>query len=165
MVQLLPYQNQPIHTFMEIIHKTQRDEAHNRYYHALVNVLSTGNWIIDQIKTFVQPENITPQQYHILCILGRAGQPLSTFQLRENMPDKMSDTCRIVARLISKGLVQKVRSSKDKRLVEVTLTDPGLQLLDRIKIRQSELDQILHHLTEDEVDQLDSILKKLRNHQ
>ena len=59
-------------------------------------------------KNFLPSEDITPQQFNILRILrGSHPQPLSTLQIRERMLDKMSDTSRIVDRLIAKGLVKK----------------------------------------------------------
>jgi DNA-binding MarR family transcriptional regulator len=135
------------------------------YYQIMVDILYTGNWVMEQIKSFVHSENITPQQFHILCILKEAGQPLSTLQIREKMPDKMSDTSRIVARLITKGYVQKEKSDKDKRLVDVTLTCQGRQVMETLVSRQMELDQVMQHLTEDETSQLRLLLKKIRSHQ
>ena len=79
----------------------------NKQNKAMVNIMFTHAWMVDHIKNFVKSENITPQQYNILRILRGAGEPLSTLQLRERMLDKMSDTSRIVERMVSKGLVQK----------------------------------------------------------
>ena len=60
-----------------------------------------GSW--NGQKSFLRTEDITPQQFNILRILrGSHPQPLSTLQIRERMLDKMSDTSRIVDRLISK---------------------------------------------------------------
>ena len=87
---------------------------------ALINVLYTYGWTIEQIKNMLAPADVTHQQYNILRILrGAAPEPLSTAQIRDRMLDKMSDTSRIVDRLILKGLVKKCISAKDKRLVDV----------------------------------------------
>ena len=48
------------------------------------------------------------------------------------MLDKMSDTSRIVDRLVLKGLVKKNICPTDKRLVDVTITDKGKKLLEKI---------------------------------
>ena len=56
------------------------------------------------------------------------------------MLDKMSDASRIVERLRLKGLVIRKSAEKDKRAVEVTITDQGLELCcDRNAERQSKL--------------------------
>jgi MarR family transcriptional regulator, 2-MHQ and catechol-resistance regulon repressor len=82
---------------------------------AMINLLFTYGWAIERIKNFVSKEDITHQQYNILRILrGAHPKPLSTLQIRERMLDKMSDTSRIVDRLIVKDLVQKSTCTTDK---------------------------------------------------
>ncbi|HEY0039943.1 MAG TPA: MarR family transcriptional regulator, partial [Flavisolibacter sp.] len=96
----------------------------------MINLLFTYGWAIEKIKDFVAKEDITHQQYNILRILrGAHPKPLSTLQIRERMLDKMSDTSRIVDRLVLKDLVEKRTCSKDKRLVDVTITEKGQALL------------------------------------
>ena len=128
----------------------------------MVNILFTHSWMMDHIKNFVKTENLTPQQYNILRILRGAGGPLSTLQLREKMLDKMSDTSRIVERMVAKGLVQKAVSEKDKRMVDVSITAEGIQLLDNLDKRNEELDAIVH-LNGEELETLNNLLDKLRN--
>lgn len=128
----------------------------------MVNILFTHSWMMEHIKNFVKTENLTPQQYNILRILRGAGGPLSTLQLRERMLDKMSDTSRIVERMVAKGLVQKAVSEKDKRMVDVSITAEGTQLLDNLDGRNGELDAIVH-LSGDELQTLNNLLDKLRN--
>ena len=130
---------------------------------AMVNILFTHAWMIEHIKSFVKSENITPQQYNILRILRGAGEPLSTLQLRERMLDKMSDTSRIVERMVAKGLVQKAVSEKDKRMVDVIITPYGRQLLENLDKRNEELDAVVNHLTQEELETLNNLLDKLRN--
>jgi DNA-binding MarR family transcriptional regulator len=79
------------------------------------------------------------------------------------MIDKMSDTSRIVDRLLSKGLVKKVICKKDRRLVDVTITERGLRLLERLDKKQNEMDDILSNLSEKEASTLSSLLDKIRN--
>lgn len=137
----------------------------NVYNKAMVNILFTNNWLLEKIKSFVKSEDITPQQYNILRILRGADLPLSTLQIRERMLDKMSDTSRIVDRLIAKGLVKKEISTKDRRLVEITITEQGKELLAKLDAREEELDNILSNLTDEEAEMLSRLLDKLRNHQ
>src|SRR3712207_9432786 len=93
---------------------------------AMVNILFTYGWIIEKIKNFLSREDITHQQFNILRILrGSHPKPLSTLQIRERMLDKMSDTSRIVDRLVLKGLVKKTICPTDKRLVDVIITEKG----------------------------------------
>ena len=74
----------------------------------------------------------------------------------------MSDTSRIVDRLLSKGLVKKVICKKDRRLVDVTITDKGLKLLEKLDSRQDDMDDILSNLSEKEALSLSKLLDKIR---
>lgn len=124
----------------------------------------TYGWMIEQIKNVLANADITHQQYNILRILrGAAPQPLSTAQIRNRMLDKMSDTSRIVDRLIVKGLVKKATCAKDKRLVDVTITDEGAKLLKNLDGCEKDIDAVSSSLTEEEAELLSSLLDKLRN--
>ena len=131
---------------------------------ALINLLYTYGWAIEKIKGFVAKEDITHQQYNILRILrGANPQPLSTLQIRERMLDKMSDTSRIVDRLVLKGLVQKSTCSKDKRLVDVVISERGQELLKRLDGQAERMDEsIMGGISEEEAEHLALLLDKLR---
>jgi DNA-binding MarR family transcriptional regulator len=148
---------------MGIDHDILQSKFRNEYQKAGVNLIYTYNWITERSKAIFAPEDITPQQFNILRILrGSHPQPLSTLQIRERMLDKMSDTSRIVDRLIAKGLVKKGTCKEDRRLVDVMITDKGKKLLERLDARQDELDHILGNLTKKEATQLSELLDKIR---
>jgi DNA-binding MarR family transcriptional regulator len=130
---------------------------------AMINLLYTYGWTIEHIKNFLASEDITHQQYNILRILrGSSPEPLSTLQIRERMLDKMSDTSRIVDRLLAKELVKKCVCPKDKRLVDVTISDKGQKLLKKLDTEAANIDNVMNNLTETEAEQLSHLLDKLR---
>ncbi len=135
----------------------------NDYQKALVNLIFTFNWANERVKATMDRENLTPQQFNILRILRGAGKPLSTLQIRQRMLDKMSDTSRIVDRLIVKGLVKKVVCKNDRRLVDVMITDKGKKLLERLDARQDEIDSVLGNLSEKDANILSDLLDKIRD--
>ena len=142
------------------IHQNSFQNARQK---ALVNLLFTYGWAIEKIKEFLSREDITHQQFNILRILrGAAPKPLSTLQIRARMLDKMSDTSRIVDRLVAKGLVKKVTCGKDKRLVDVTITESGQKLLKRLDAEGDHINDIMCNLTEEEAELVSSLLDKLR---
>jgi DNA-binding MarR family transcriptional regulator len=143
----------------------QQRQFRNEHHKATVNILFSSNWLMENIKKFLQAEDITPQQYNILRILRGSGKPLSTLQIRERMLDKMSDTSRIVDRLLKKGLVEKKTSQADKRLVDVTISKKGLDALDRLDKNNRSLDGILFNLDHDEAKALNDLLDKMRGSQ
>ncbi len=148
-----------VHIEKEIHQQTFR----NNRQKAMINLLYTYGWLLEKIKSFLAQEDITHQQYNILRILrGSHPTPLSTLQIRERMLDRMSDTSRIVDRLLVKDLVQKSPCSKDKRLVDVVITEKGHDLLRRIDQQSDAMDQLLANLSEEEADTLSFLLDKLR---
>ena len=130
---------------------------------AMINLIFTHNWMMERMKMFFDQADLTPQQFNILRILRGAGQPLSTLQIRQRMLDKMSDTSRIVDRLIKKGLAKKVICKSDRRLVDVTITEKGLKLLEKLDDAQHNLDGILQNLNDTDAKQLNKLLDKIRN--
>lgn len=134
------------------------------YQKAMLNILFTNGWITEKVKRFLAPEDITPQQYNILRILrGSFPSPLSTLQIRERMIDRMSDTSRLVDRLVAKQLAQKVTSATDRRLVDVTITEKGQALLEKLDSGVNHLDEIMINLSEEEAEIISNLLDKLRD--
>ena len=141
----------------------QQTKFRNEYQKAAINLIFTYNWISEQNKKFFEREDITPQQFNILRILRGAGKPLSTLQIRQRMLDKMSDTSRIVDRLIKKGLVKKVVCKSDRRLVDVSITDKGGELLAKLDLANDEMDEVLSKITIEEASTLNVLLDKIRS--
>lgn len=135
----------------------------NEKQKATLNVLYTSNWILEHIREILAEFDITHQQYNILRILrGSDPNPLSTMTIRERMLDKMSDSSRMVDRLLIKGYVMKKVSKIDKRLVEVTITDKGKKLLAKIDRQNEKMDEVTKNLNESELKMLNKILDKMR---
>ena len=134
----------------------------NEHHKTVVNLIFTHNWVTERLKQFLDKEDLTLQQYNILRILRGSDTALSTLQIRERMLDKMSDTSRIVDRLILKNLAKKTISKKDKRLVDVTITAKGKRLLEKLDSAQSFIDGVMLNLSETDARQLNSLLDKVR---
>jgi DNA-binding MarR family transcriptional regulator len=134
----------------------------NEWQKAMINLTYTHNWLSEKFKTFLDRFDLTSQQFNILRILRGAGEPLSTLQIRERMLDKMSDTSRIVDRLILKGFVKKSTCPHDKRLVDVVISEAGLQVLSQIDGLSGEMDNIINGLSSDDACELNRLLDKVR---
>jgi DNA-binding MarR family transcriptional regulator len=141
----------------------QQANFRNEFQKMGINIIFTANWLNERIATFLSKEDITLQQYNILRILRGSEVPLSTLQIRERMLDKMSDTSRIVDRLIVKNLVQKSACKADKRLVDITLTEKGIQLVNKLDEYNDHIDAALKGVSEAEANTMNQILDKLRN--
>ena len=149
---------------MSIEKDIQQAKFRNAHQKASINLIYTLAWMKDKTKNIFEAEDITSQQFNILRILrGSFPQPLSTLQIRERMLEKMSDTSRIVDRLIVKGLVKKVTCKNDRRLVDVVITDKGKKLLERLDTKQAEMDAVLSNLSEKDANILSDLLDKIRD--
>jgi DNA-binding MarR family transcriptional regulator len=147
---------------MGIEQDIQQPNFRNEFQKMGINLLFTANWLNEQIGKMLSEEGVTQQQYNILRILRGSATPLSTLKIRERMLDKMSDTSRIVDRLIAKELVVKNTCEKDKRLVDITLSPKGLDLVDQLDQFNERIDALLKGINESEAQMMNQILDKIR---
>lgn len=147
---------------MSIEQDINQHKFRSEYHKMTINLIFTYNWVMEQSRKFFEKADLTPQQFNILRILRGAGQPLSTLQIRQRMLDKMSDTSRIVDRLVKKSLVKKVVCKSDRRLVDVTISEKGLALLEKLDAFNDEMDNFLTNISPEEAKTLNELLDKLR---
>ena len=155
----MPFNVQTISIEEEISQKRSFNNIHEK---AVVNIIYTHGWIIERMRTYFKSYGITLKQYNILRILRGADGPLTTSQVRDRMLDKMSDTTRLIDRMIKKGWVIKKVSDSDRRLVDIMITDEGLDLLDKVKDIDQKSNEIMSNLSEEEISQLSFLLDKIR---
>lgn len=148
---------------MGIEKEIQTQNFRNEFQKVGVNIIFTANWFTERFKQILDEYDITNQQFNILRILRGSKRPLSTLQIRDRMLDKMSDTSRIVDRLVKKELVEKTICEADKRLVDIRITDKGLALLMELDNRNEDTDNLLKGLNQEEALQLNHLLDKLRD--
>lgn len=145
------------------LEKEIQTKFENEYHKIVVNTLYTYGWINDLLKKRLSKNQITLQQFNILRILrGQHPGPATINLLKERMLDKMSDASRIVERLVQKGLVTRCINKKDRRAVDIHITDKGLELLKKLDPVITPIDVLKSNLTESEAKQLNILLDKLR---
>jgi DNA-binding MarR family transcriptional regulator len=146
------------------IHEDIKQKKFNNEYHKLfINLFFTGSWLhlknIQHFKAF----GISPQQYNILRILrGQLPHPCSILSIGERMIDKNSNASRLVEKLRQKNLIQREINPRDRRAVDVRITEEGLQLLLQMDIVEEKMLAELSSLGEDEARLLNELLDKLR---
>ena len=136
----------------------------NIFHQALNSIIFTYHWSSQQIKDILIPYNITPQQYSVLRILRSQYPSPSTINLiKSRTIDKMSDTSRIVDRLIYKDYLKKTANHYDKRAVDIIITEKGLHLLKRMD-KEVDFNSIVSpKLNEEVAAQLNFLLDKMRS--
>ena len=102
--------------------------------------------------------------YNILRILRGAGKDgIRVQEIGDRMITREPDTTRLVDRLEKAGLAKRERTTEDRRVVLVHITDPGLKLLDRMEapVRDS-LDRMLGHMNRKDLDSISRLMEAAR---
>ncbi|MCX6174660.1 MAG: MarR family transcriptional regulator [Ignavibacteriales bacterium] len=149
---------------MKLEQEIKQPKFRNEYHKLAVNVLYTNGWLVNLYSNLFSKHDITSNQYNILRILrGQYPNPATVNLLKERMLDKMSDASRLVERLRIKGFVKRDLSSKDRRCVDIIITEKGLHLLKEIDKLNDKHDSFLKNLSESEAKKLNNLLDKLRD--
>jgi DNA-binding MarR family transcriptional regulator len=148
---------------MKIEEAIKQKKFRNEYQKFSVNLIYSAHWLLSRQKEIFSRFKITPQQYNVLRILrGQYPGAISTSEIKSRMLDMNSDSSRIVDRLELKNLVTKKICRQDKRLVDVSVSNAGLKMLDRIDQESEKLDRIVSKLSEGESRTLNHLLDKMR---
>jgi MarR family 2-MHQ and catechol resistance regulon transcriptional repressor len=131
---------------------------------AFVNLRYTSNWILKKQNSFMSQFDLTMPQFNILRILRGAGKEnfLSVNTVRCRMVEISPNTTRLMDKLVEKKLIEREKDSSDKRIVNIRITDDGLDLLSKIDIDFDKELTIIDVLSEQEAEILSSILDKIR---
>ena len=129
-----------------------------------LEIMFTGYWLSDNVSSLLKPYGISVEQYNVLRILkGQKGKPINLFSIQERMIHKMSNTTRLVEKLRLKALIERVTCANNRRMVEITITDEGLELLKYLDpIMKANMQSTFALLTTKEAKQLSSLLQKVR---
>jgi DNA-binding MarR family transcriptional regulator len=148
---------------MKIEEEISQVKFRNENHKAAVNIIFTFNWLYQKHHEILKPFELTIQQFNILRILrGQYPDPATIKLLKERMMDKMSDVSRLVEKLRFKGFVERKICDKDRRNVDVLITDNGLNLLKEIDKQEKEFDELTVNLSPEELEKLNELLDKLR---
>lgn len=149
---------------MTIEDEIKQSKFKSPHQKAVLNLLFTANWIQNKQRELFEPYGITNQQYNILRILrGQHPNSISGAEIKSRMLDKNSDVSRLLDRLIGKKLVAKTQCPEDKRASNVSITNAGLALLQKLDEDINSMDKQLIALSREEAIQLSSLLDKCRD--
>jgi DNA-binding MarR family transcriptional regulator len=128
----------------------------------IIHLTMVSNKINESITTVLKPYEVSLQQFNVLRILrGQKGTPANLSTLNERMVTKMSNTTRLVDKLISKGLVKRNICETNRRKVEIFITEKGLKTLSKMdKAVTKAENEIIAGFSENELKQLNAVLDK-----
>ena len=129
----------------------------------VVGILKAGSKVEEHIGDVLKSFDISLQQFNVLRILrGRKGIPANLQTVQKRMIHKMSNTTRLVDKLILKKLVVRKTCKENRRKIEITITDKGLDVLSNLdtKIQKTEA-TILKPLNLEEQKTLRNLINKI----
>ncbi|MEH6406250.1 MAG: MarR family transcriptional regulator [Leeuwenhoekiella sp.] len=131
----------------------------------VINLMYTTRVLEEAMATTLKEFDLTTQQFNVLRILrGQKGNPASLSCIQERMVDKNSNTTRLVDKLIVKSFAERRICPHNRRQVEIIITEQGLTLLKKLDpVTESLNKELLHNLSDAELEQLNNLLNKLRN--
>lgn len=148
---------------MSIETEIQQTKWESNRQKAVINVLYTCRVLEESSETVLKPFDLTMPQFNILRILrGQKGKPATVKLLTERMLDKSSNASRLVDKLLEKGLANRVSCPNDRRAVEVTITQAGLDLLKVVDKELKQIDALHPGFDEEDARQLSDLLDRLR---
>lgn len=130
----------------------------------ILNIIYTKNCISEKFNELLKPFDISEEQYNVLRILrGQKGKPCNMYTIQERMLAKTSNTTRLVDKLLLKNLVTRATCPDNRRKIEVSITQKGLDLLNSLDLSVEENEQFFsENLSAEELIQLNLLLDKYR---
>ncbi|WP_179374290.1 MarR family winged helix-turn-helix transcriptional regulator [Winogradskyella wichelsiae] len=131
----------------------------------VINIFQTTSWMKDDLLLQLKLYDLSIEQFNVLRILrGQNGNAINLQDIQERMVSKMSNTTRLVDKLIKKNFVKRTICKANRRKVEIMITDLGLDTLITIDpIIDKTEKKITNNLTQDELTELNTLLIKLKN--
>ena len=127
-----------------------------------------SRYLIGRVRHFMNrarqkellPYRISPRQATILFILSNLGHKATLAELSKNTDRQINTLSQQITRMEKNGLIRKVRETPKSALISFELTENGKNASKNIT-KTSSVEAIMSVLTEEELQQLISLLKKL----
>jgi len=128
----------------------------------LIHITLVNNKIFEMYHTVLKPFEISVQQFNVLRILrGQKGEPANLSTINERMITKMSNTTRLVDKLIAKGYVHRCVCESNRRKVDIAITKMGLSALEKMdQVMTDVAKSLVGNLNKKELEQLNNLLDK-----
>ena len=130
----------------------------------VIRVFLTNNVIKTELLNVLKPHDLSIEQFNVLRILrGQKGNPLNLQDVQERMVNKMSNTTRLIDKLILKDFVKRTECKKNRRKIEIYITKTGLdKLLEIDTLVNKTEEKVTSKLTPIELEELNRLLHKIQ---
>ncbi len=94
-----------------------------------LSLFRTHEALLFEFKVLLKERGLSEPQYNVLRILRGIGKPLQVYQVAERMLTREPDITRLFDRLVREEFVERTRCEDDRRVVWVSLTPKGRELM------------------------------------
>lgn len=130
---------------------------------ASLNIARTADRFGICFTRLFREHGLTPSQYNVLRILRGERKPLPILEIADRMLAAVPGITGLIDRLEGMGLAARERSTEDRRVVFVTITRQGLDVLAKLDAPEAALHKrLLGHLSPAELRELIRLLEKAR---
>jgi DNA-binding MarR family transcriptional regulator len=130
----------------------------------IINVFLSNTYFKDEMLSVLKPFDLSLEQFNVLRILrGQNEKPLNLQDIQDRMVNKMSNTTRLIDKLLLKGFVERNTCAKNRRKIEIFITQEGLKTLSVLDPIIDDIEQqMTSNLSQTELEQLNNLLTKLK---
>ncbi|MEO8575867.1 MAG: MarR family transcriptional regulator [Gemmatimonadales bacterium] len=130
----------------------------------VLNVMRTAGALRQDTTEVLKPFDLSAPQYNVLRILrGAEDEGLPCSDVGDRLVSRDPDVTRLLDRLEKRGLINRGRSSTDRRVVTATITKKGIELANELDAPITEMHATqLGHMKKKEMKKLVGLLEKLR---
>lgn len=130
----------------------------------ILNVVCTQKILAEGFNELLKQYKLSSEQLLVLTILMKqAGKPVNMYYIQERMAAKACNTTRLIDKLLLKELVTREVCIKNRRKIDVEITEKGRALLKEIEpIVTAYEEKFANNLTLTELEYLNFLLQKYR---
>lgn len=128
----------------------------------IIHLLLIHQSITEKTTEALKPFDVSAQQFNVLRILkGQNGKPANLSTLNDRMVSKMSNTTRLVDKLILKDFVKRTVCKENRRKIEIYITKKGEEELIKMSSAMLGMEKnLLKNTTEEDLKTLNKLLDK-----
>ena len=130
----------------------------------VIHLMLVTNRISEAVSQALKPFGVSPQQFNVLRILrGQKGKPANLQTLSDRMVSRMSNTTRLVDKLLDKGYVSRTVCPSNRRKVEIMITASGADALREMDgaVQQAE-NKLMEPFSDQDLNRLNALLDQIQ---
>lgn len=131
----------------------------------VIHLMLVNNHLQDVLASALKPFDVSLQQFNVLRILrGQKDKPANLSTLSERMVSRMSNTTRLVDKLIAKDFVRRNTCPENRRKIEIRLTRSGREALENMDVAVEAAEQkLMHALSKEQLKDLNILLDHINS--